>query len=150
MVVFHRDLMDEHERAEAERDVGVGLALCYEWPDSTAAALPLLEAALLGRPDDVTAWETKGIVLGRLGRREEALAALRTCPGPGTEPGIDPDATRRTTPRLWGNARTPLPTGDASSPLILGVNSTTRNWPFCCPRFATGAARPTSAVRPSA
>ncbi len=78
MVVFHRDLMDEHERAEAERDVGVGLALRDEWPDSAAAALPLLEAALLGRPDDVTAWESKGIVLGRLGRREEALAALRT------------------------------------------------------------------------
>ena len=78
MVVFHRDLMDEHERAEAQRDVGVGLAVCYEWPESAAAALPLLEAALLGRPDDVTAWESKGIVLGRLGRREEALAAFRT------------------------------------------------------------------------
>ena len=78
MVVFHRNLMDEHERALAQRDVGVGLALCHEQPDSAAAALPLLEAALLRRPDDVTAWESKGIVLGRLGRREEALAAFRT------------------------------------------------------------------------
>ncbi len=70
--------MDERERAEVERDVGVGLALCDDWTGSAAAALPLLEAALLGRPDDVTAWESKGIVLGRLGRREEALAAFRT------------------------------------------------------------------------
>ena len=77
-MVFHRDLMDDHERAEAQRDVGVGLALCHDWPDSAAAALPLLEAALLRRPDDVAAWESKGIVLGRLGRREEALAAFRT------------------------------------------------------------------------
>ena len=78
MVVFHRHLMDEHERAEAERDVGVGLALRDEGPDSTTAALPLLEAGLLRRPDDVAAWEAKGIILGRLGRREQALAALRT------------------------------------------------------------------------
>ena len=91
MVVFHRDLMDEHERAEAERDVGVGLALRNEGPDSTAAALPLLEAALLGRPDDVTAWEAKGIVLGRLGPRR-GLGCPPDGPGPGTEPGIDPDA----------------------------------------------------------
>ena len=58
--------------------MGVGLAMCDDWPDSAAAALPLLEAALLRRPDDVTAWESKGIVLGRLGRREESLAAFRT------------------------------------------------------------------------
>jgi hypothetical protein len=77
-VVFHRDLMDNRERAEAERDVGVALAECYDWPDSAAAALPLLEAAILNRPDDVAAWETKGIVLGRLGRPEESVAAFRS------------------------------------------------------------------------
>ena len=75
---FHRDQMDEHERAEAQRDVGVALAECYDWPDSAAAALPLLEAALLKRPDDAAAWESKGIVLGRLGRHEESLAAFRS------------------------------------------------------------------------
>jgi predicted CXXCH cytochrome family protein len=77
VVLFHRDLMNEQERAEAQRDVGVGLAMCDDWPPSAAAALPLLEAALLGRPDDVAAWESKGIVLGRLGRREESMAAFR-------------------------------------------------------------------------
>jgi tetratricopeptide (TPR) repeat protein len=77
MVVFHRDQMNEHERAEAQRDVGVGLAVSYESTESAAEALPLLEAALLKRPDDVAAWESKGIVLGRLRRRDEALAAFR-------------------------------------------------------------------------
>ncbi len=40
-------------------------------------ALPLLEAALAARSDDVTAWECKGLALGSLGRFDEALAALR-------------------------------------------------------------------------
>ena len=78
MVVFHRELMNEHERAVAQRDVGVGLAITYEWPESATEALPLLDAALLRRPDDATAWESKGIVLGRLRRRDEALAAFQT------------------------------------------------------------------------
>ena len=78
MVVFHRDLMDEQERAAAGREVGVALARSDQWPESAAAALPLLEAALSARPDDVTAWECKGVALGRLGRHEESLAAFRT------------------------------------------------------------------------
>jgi tetratricopeptide (TPR) repeat protein len=78
MVLFHGDLMDERERAAAGREIGVALARSYDWPESAAAALPLLEAALSARPDDVRAWECKGVALGRLGRHEESLAALRT------------------------------------------------------------------------
>ena len=75
-VNFHRDLMDERQRAAAERDIGV--ALCLDGPQGAAAAAPRLEAALAARPDDVAAWEAKGFALGQLGRGEEALAAFRT------------------------------------------------------------------------
>jgi Flp pilus assembly protein TadD len=78
MALFHRDLMDERARAAAGREIGVALARSPEWPESAAAAIPLLEAAILARPDDVTAWECKGITLSRLGRHEEAMAAFRT------------------------------------------------------------------------
>jgi len=78
MVIFHRDLMDERERAAAGREIGVALARSYEWQESAAAALPLLEAALLARSDDVTAWECKGVALARLGRHEQSQAAFRT------------------------------------------------------------------------
>ena len=76
LVLFHRDLMDERERAAAERDIGV--ALCRDGPEVAAIALPLLEAALAARPDDLVAWEAKGTVLGQLGRFEEAWPAFRT------------------------------------------------------------------------
>jgi Tfp pilus assembly protein PilF len=78
LVVFHRDLMDERERAAAGREVGVALARSYEWPESASAALPLLEAALSERPDDVRAWECKGVALARLGQHEQSQAAFRT------------------------------------------------------------------------
>ncbi len=76
MVNFHRESMDERDRAAAERDIGV--ALCREGPQGAAVAAPRLEAALAARPDDVEAWEAKGFALGQLGRGEEALAAFRT------------------------------------------------------------------------
>jgi Tfp pilus assembly protein PilF len=78
LALFHRDVMDERERAAAGREVGLALARSYEWPESAAEALPLLEAALSARPDDVAAWECKGVALGRLGRYKESLAAFRT------------------------------------------------------------------------
>ena len=61
-----------------------GARSVWRWPglmngrESAAAAMPLLEAALSARPDDVTAWECKGVALGRLGRHEESQAAFRT------------------------------------------------------------------------
>jgi tetratricopeptide (TPR) repeat protein len=78
MVLFHGDLMDEQERAAAGREIGVALARSYEWPESAAAAVPLLEAALSARSDDVTAWECKGVALARLGRHKESQVAFQT------------------------------------------------------------------------
>jgi Tfp pilus assembly protein PilF len=78
VVLFHGDLMDEQERAAAGREIGIALARSYEWPESAAAALPLIEAALSSRPDDVTAWECKGVALARIGRHEQSQAAFRT------------------------------------------------------------------------
>jgi len=77
VVNFHRALLDDHHRATSERDRGI--ALCRGGGKRAAAeALPLLEAAVAARPDDLPAWETKGEVLGRLGRPEEGLTAYRT------------------------------------------------------------------------
>ncbi len=75
LVNFHRGLMNDQERASAERDRGI--ALCREGRAGAAAGLPLLEVALLTRPDDLPAWEAKGEALGLLGRPEEGLAAYR-------------------------------------------------------------------------
>jgi tetratricopeptide (TPR) repeat protein len=76
LVNFHRGLMDDRELAEAKRDIGV--ALSREGEESAAVALPLLEAALAAKPDDVPAWEAKGFALRRLGRPDQGLAAFRT------------------------------------------------------------------------
>ena len=68
--------MDERQRNEAERDLGV--ALCRDGPAAAALALPLLEAALASRPDDLAAWEAKGFALEQLGRYAEGLATFRS------------------------------------------------------------------------
>jgi Flp pilus assembly protein TadD len=75
VVIFHRDLMDDRERAAAERDIGV--ALCRDGPQGAAFALPRLEQGLAARPDDLGAWEAKGFALDLLGRGEEAKAAFQ-------------------------------------------------------------------------
>jgi Flp pilus assembly protein TadD len=75
LVIFHQELMDEKERAEVERDRGV--AICRDGPEGARVALPALDTALAARPDDVIAWESKGLALSGLGRKAEALAALR-------------------------------------------------------------------------
>jgi tetratricopeptide (TPR) repeat protein len=67
--------MDADELALAERDRGV--ALCRAGTTGARAALPLLEAALAARSDDVTGWECKGQVLATLARYDEAMVALR-------------------------------------------------------------------------
>ncbi len=74
-VNFHRDLMGDQERDEAERDVGV--ALCLDGAMGAAAALPALEDALAAWPDDVPGWEAKGYALGLLHQDQEGLAAFR-------------------------------------------------------------------------
>jgi len=75
LVSFHIERMDADEQAEVERDRGV--ALCRDGAAGARAALPLLEAALAARSDDVTAWECKGHALARLGRYGEAFDAFR-------------------------------------------------------------------------
>jgi Tfp pilus assembly protein PilF len=76
LVNYHRRLMDDRERAEAERDVGV--AVCRAGPAGAAVALPLLEDALAAWPGDVIAWEAKGFALGTLRHGKEGLEAFRT------------------------------------------------------------------------
>jgi tetratricopeptide (TPR) repeat protein len=75
LVIFQHERLDAGERAEVERDRGV--ALGRDGPEGARVALPLLEAAVTARSEDVTAWECKGLALGSLGRYQEALAALR-------------------------------------------------------------------------
>jgi Flp pilus assembly protein TadD len=76
MINYHRDLMDDRERAESEREVGI--SLCRAGPGGAAEALPLLEEALAARPGDVIAWEAKGFALGLLHHGKEGLEAFRT------------------------------------------------------------------------
>jgi tetratricopeptide (TPR) repeat protein len=83
LVQFHHDLLSDRERAEAGRDLGVDV--CRDGPDGAAMALPLLEAALARRPDDVAAWEAKGFALGLLARGGEGTAAF------GTALALEPD-----------------------------------------------------------
>jgi tetratricopeptide (TPR) repeat protein len=74
-VNFHRELMTDRERDEAERDIGV--IICRDGPEDAALALRLLTPALEARPDDVPAWEAKGFALGLLRRAEDGLDAFR-------------------------------------------------------------------------
>jgi tetratricopeptide (TPR) repeat protein len=76
IVNYHRELMDDRERAATQRDVGV--ALCRTGREGAAMALPLLEQALEAHPSDVTAWEAKGFALGLLNLTQEGLAAFKT------------------------------------------------------------------------
>lgn len=75
LVNFHRRLMNDDERAAAQRDLGI--ALSREGRGGAVVALPLLEKALAARPHDLTAWEAKAEALGHLGRPAEGVAAYR-------------------------------------------------------------------------
>ena len=61
-VIFHRELLDAEERAEVERDRG--MALCREGAEARGSALPLLEAALAARSDDVDRLGVQGPCAG--------------------------------------------------------------------------------------
>ncbi len=81
---FHRPLMTEEERRDAARDMGV--AQGWAARDMKASpqlarlaamqGLPLLEAAIRDRPDDLTAREFLGHTLEILDRPEDALHAF--------------------------------------------------------------------------
>src|SRR5262249_214977 len=80
LIHFHRDRKEPHDAGIA-RDLGLALArLVREYPGldkhGRPFALPLLEGALRGAPDDIPAWEEKGYVLWRLDRKQEALEAF--------------------------------------------------------------------------
>jgi predicted CXXCH cytochrome family protein len=72
-VNFHAGLMDERDRAAAERDRGV--AFGRDGRDGAAIALPLLEVALSRNPDDAIAWESKAAALQQLDRHQESFTA---------------------------------------------------------------------------
>jgi Tfp pilus assembly protein PilF len=74
--LFHSDRMDDRERALAQREMGIALARYRERPESAAAALPLLETAVSERPDDVAAWESRGVALSRMKKYDAARAAF--------------------------------------------------------------------------
>jgi hypothetical protein len=80
---YHWDLMTAQERRQAARDRGVALVLAALLPGvspqlarlAASQAVPLLEAAVRDRPDDLPARESLGYTLGMLDRLEEARSA---------------------------------------------------------------------------
>jgi tetratricopeptide (TPR) repeat protein len=80
LVHFHRDFLDAQDRAQTERDRGMALVR-GGGESALREALPLLQAAAAARPDDLSAVESLGEVLGRLRRPEEGLAAYKTVLG---------------------------------------------------------------------
>lgn len=93
LVDYHWGLMTEEERQDAGRDLGVASAWISQRLDASpklagiaaTQALPLLEAAVRDRPDDLYADYSLGVAHEILGRGEEALRAfegtLRINPG---------------------------------------------------------------------
>jgi Flp pilus assembly protein TadD len=90
---YHWGLMTEEERRDSARDLGVALRLGARLMSASpplariaaTQAVPLLEAAVRDRPDDLLARESLGQALGILGRGDEALRVfeelLRIEPG---------------------------------------------------------------------
>jgi predicted CXXCH cytochrome family protein len=90
---YHWGLMNAEERRDAARDLGValnwGARIMNSAPQlariAASQALPLLEAAVRDRPDDLAARESLGLAFGILDRREQARHAyeevLRREPG---------------------------------------------------------------------
>jgi tetratricopeptide (TPR) repeat protein len=81
---YHWGLMTDEERRDAGRDLGVALAtVASRWrldPEvsrrAATQALPLLEAAVRDDPDDLSAGDSLGYILGFLGRPAEAVRAF--------------------------------------------------------------------------
>jgi Flp pilus assembly protein TadD len=81
---YHWSMMTEEERRDAARDMGVALGWAARSMRSSprlakmaaTQGLPLLETALRGQPDDVTARESLAQIFGILDRPEDALLAF--------------------------------------------------------------------------
>ncbi len=76
LVNFHQSLMSAAELAGADRERAIAMGQSGS-KSAAAQALPLIEAALAARPDDLAALEAKAGILGRLGRPADGLAACR-------------------------------------------------------------------------
>ncbi len=91
MVLYHADRFDPADRAGRDRDLAIALANVSRGVQGEFAArfggmaLPLLEAAVRARPDDVAAREALATILALQDRSAEALeaatAALAIEPG---------------------------------------------------------------------
>ncbi len=136
LVAFHRELMDRRRRAEAERDLGV--ALTRMGPRAATAALPLLEAAIAARPDDLLARQAQGVVLGRLRRFADGLAAFREVLArkPDTEAALAGAADLAGQLRRWDEAIADARRAVAISPwratyhaYLAGLCVEARDWP---------------------
>jgi Flp pilus assembly protein TadD len=81
---YHWDQMTKQERREAARDRGVALEVAAQSLGAApqlarlaaSQAVPLLEAAVRDRPDDLPARESLGYALGMLDRLKEARSAF--------------------------------------------------------------------------
>ena len=75
LVNFHRDLMDDQDRDQAERDIG--LVVCRDGPEGARAGAAVARALRWRPAGRCAGMEAKGFALGLLGRGEEGLAAFR-------------------------------------------------------------------------
>jgi predicted CXXCH cytochrome family protein len=83
---YHWEFMSDEERQDGARDLGVALEsvarIVRGSPQlarvAATEALPLLEAAVRARPDDLAARESLGYALEVVDRREEAIRAYET------------------------------------------------------------------------
>ena len=113
MVLFHRDLMSERERAAARREIGVALARSPEWPESAAKAIPLLEAAAVGTAGRRDSLGVQGGRPGPARPVRRGHGCLPDGPGGEPEPGNHPGSARRPALIARAGTMTPLPTGAA-------------------------------------
>ena len=105
VVNFHRDLMDERARAEAERDLGV--AICRDGPQGAAVALAVARGGTGGPAGRRGRLGIQGVRARPARPGRGGAGRLPQGPGPGAEPGIRPDRGRA--PRLArGRRRRPL------------------------------------------
>ena len=149
LVLFHRDLMDERQRAEAERDLGVASARRL----GEGAGGPGPAVARGGRGGDGRTTWTPGRPRGsrwasrRASRRP---GRLPDGPGPGTRTGSPRRSARPTSPPGRAGARTPSPTAarDRHQPLAPDYHADLAPLHVRRPRLARPRPRP--AGRPSA
>jgi tetratricopeptide (TPR) repeat protein len=76
LVNFHSELMSPAELEAAERERAIVLAQTGN-KNAAAQALPLIDAVLTARPDDLPALDAKAAVLGRLVRPADGLDVCR-------------------------------------------------------------------------